>query len=81
LRTRFGSARRRSLAKAGPPLRSIATPRPAARPPCVQAIRDVGGAREAAFDVVVAEALDRLSRDREDVAALFKRLHSLGYGW
>ena len=32
------------------------------------------GAREAAFDVVVAEALDRLSRDQEDVAALFKRL-------
>ena len=32
------------------------------------------GAREASFDVVVAEALDRLSRDQEDVAALFKRL-------
>ena len=36
------------------------------------------GAREAAFDVVVAEALDRLSRDQEDVAALFKRLHFAG---
>ena len=32
------------------------------------------GAREAEFDVVVAEALDRLSRDQEDIAALFKRL-------
>ncbi len=32
------------------------------------------GARLVAFDVVVAEALDRLSRDQEDVAGLFKRL-------
>jgi DNA invertase Pin-like site-specific DNA recombinase len=32
------------------------------------------GAREAAFDIVLAEALDRLSRDQEDTAALFKRL-------
>jgi DNA invertase Pin-like site-specific DNA recombinase len=31
-------------------------------------------ARAAAFDVVVAEALDRLSRDQEDVAALYKQL-------
>jgi site-specific DNA recombinase len=30
------------------------------------------------FDVVVAEALDRLSRDQEDVAGLFKRLHFAG---
>ena len=36
------------------------------------------GAREAAFDVVVAEALDRLSRDQEDTAALFKRLRFAG---
>src|ERR1700752_4131017 len=36
------------------------------------------GAREAAFDVVLAEALDRLSRDQEDVAALFKRLRFAG---
>ena len=35
------------------------------------------GAREAAFDVVVAEALDRLSRDQEDVA-LYKRLQFAG---
>src|SRR5215470_9464652 len=31
-------------------------------------------ARKAEFDVVVAEALDRLSRDQEDVAALYKHL-------
>jgi DNA invertase Pin-like site-specific DNA recombinase len=36
------------------------------------------GAREAAFDVVIAEALDRLSRDQEDIAALFKRLQFAG---
>ena len=36
------------------------------------------GAREAGFDIVVAEALDRLSRDQEDVAALFKRLQFAG---
>lgn len=31
-------------------------------------------AREGHFDVVVAEALDRLSRDQEDAAGLYKRL-------
>ena len=31
-------------------------------------------ARAGSFDIVVAEALDRLSRDQEDVAALFKQL-------
>src|SRR6266404_3838329 len=31
-------------------------------------------ARAGAFDVVVAEALDRLSRDQEDIAALYKQL-------
>ncbi len=31
-------------------------------------------ARAGAFDVVVAEALDRLSRDQEDIAALYKHL-------
>jgi site-specific DNA recombinase len=35
-------------------------------------------ARRGAFDIVVAEALDRLSRDQEDVAALFKRLRFAG---
>jgi DNA invertase Pin-like site-specific DNA recombinase len=28
------------------------------------------------FDVVLAESLDRFSRDQEDTAGLFKRLHS-----
>ena len=36
------------------------------------------GAREAEFDVVVGEAIDRLSRDQEDIAALFKRLQFAG---
>src|SRR5258706_13723419 len=31
-------------------------------------------ARQGRFDVVVAEALDRLSRDQEDVAGLYKHL-------
>jgi site-specific DNA recombinase len=44
--------------------------------PGYQAILE--GAREAAFDVVVAESLDRLSRDQEDVAALYKRLMYAG---
>jgi hypothetical protein len=35
-------------------------------------------ARRGAFDIVVAEALDRLSRDQEDVAGLFKRLRFAG---
>src|SRR4029077_12471397 len=35
-------------------------------------------ARAGAFDVGVAEALDRLSRDQEDVAALYKRLSFAG---
>lgn len=36
------------------------------------------GAREGAFDFVVAEALDRLSRDQEDVAGLYKRMRYAG---
>ncbi len=38
----------------------------------------LAGARNGEFDVVVAEALDRLSRDQEDVAGLFKRLRYAG---
>jgi DNA invertase Pin-like site-specific DNA recombinase len=38
----------------------------------------LSAARDDAFDVVVAEALDRLSRDQEDVAGLFKRLRFAG---
>ena len=38
----------------------------------------LAGARDGAFDVVVSEALDRLSRDQEDVAGLYKRLKFAG---
>jgi site-specific DNA recombinase len=31
-------------------------------------------AKQGAFDVVIAEALDRLSRDQEDIAGIYKRL-------
>ncbi|ANK83546.1 MAG: hypothetical protein TEF_16090 [Rhizobiales bacterium NRL2] len=34
----------------------------------------MGQARSGEFDVVFAEALDRISRDQEDIAAIFKRL-------
>ena len=34
----------------------------------------VAAARKREFDIVVAEALDRLSRDQEDIAALYKAL-------
>jgi site-specific DNA recombinase len=36
------------------------------------------GARAGAFEVVIAEALDRLSRDQQDVAALYKHLAFAG---
>lgn len=35
-------------------------------------------AREGGFDLVLAEALDRLSRDQEDIAGIFKRLAHAG---
>ncbi|GAB5505824.1 MAG: recombinase family protein [Rhizobiaceae bacterium] len=35
-------------------------------------------AREGAFDVLVVEALDRLSRDQEDLAGIYKRLTHAG---
>lgn len=38
----------------------------------------LAGARDGAFDLVRAEVLDRLSRDQEDVAALYKRLRFAG---
>ena len=40
--------------------------------------RLLADARAGAFDIVVAEALDRLSRDQEHVAALFKQLSFAG---
>ncbi len=36
------------------------------------------GVRENAFDLVLTESLDRLSRDQEDIAGLFKRLNFAG---
>ena len=44
--------------------------------PGIQALLE--DARRGAFDVVVAEALDRVSRDQADVAALFKHLQFAG---
>ena len=35
-------------------------------------------ARNGAFDIVIAEALDRFSRDQEDIAGLYKRLSFAG---
>jgi DNA invertase Pin-like site-specific DNA recombinase len=40
--------------------------------PGIRALLD--DARSARFDYVIAEALDRLSRDQEDIAAIYKRL-------
>ncbi len=45
------------------------------RPAYQQMLAD---ARSGKFDVIVAEALDRLSRDQEDIAALFKALRFAG---
>ena len=46
------------------------------------------GVRRRAFDIIVAEALERLSRDTEDLAALYKRcqfagirIYTLAEGW
>jgi site-specific DNA recombinase len=44
--------------------------------PAYQALLE--DARHGQFEIVVAEALDRLSRDQEDVAGLFKRLQFAG---
>ena len=41
-------------------------------------LRLLDRAREAKFDVVIVEALDRLSRDMEDLAGIHKRLSFLG---
>lgn len=45
------------------------------RPGCQKLLED---ARAGVFDVVVAEALNRLSRDQEDTAALYKQLGFAG---
>lgn len=41
-------------------------------------LRLLADAKAGGFDVLVAEALDRLSRDQEDVAAIYKRLSFAG---
>ena len=41
-------------------------------------LRLLDEARDQSFDVVVVEALDRLSRDMEDLAGIHKRLSFLG---
>jgi site-specific DNA recombinase len=41
-------------------------------------LRMLDQARERSFDVVIVEALDRLSRDMEDLAGIHKRLSFLG---
>lgn len=48
----------------------------------------MNGVRRRAFDVIMAESLDRLSRDPEDLAALFNRcqfagihIFTLAEGW
>lgn len=41
-------------------------------------MRLMDAAREGKFDLILVEALDRLSRDQEDLAGLWKRLNFLG---
>ncbi len=41
-------------------------------------LRLLADARSGSFDVVIVEALDRVSRDQEDMAAIYKRLKFLG---
>ena len=41
--------------------------------PGVQAL--LSDAQSGRFDVVLAESLDRLSRDQEDIAGVYKRMH------
>ncbi|ARN83497.1 recombinase family protein [Methylocystis bryophila] len=41
-------------------------------------LRLLEAARDGAFDVIVVEALDRLSRDQEDLAGIWKRLNFVG---
>jgi DNA invertase Pin-like site-specific DNA recombinase len=45
------------------------------RPGIQELLSDVSSGR---FDTVLSEALDRISRDQEDVAAVFKRLRFAG---
>src|SRR4029434_3331129 len=44
----------------------------------IDTVTPTSNARRGEFDIVVAEALDRLSRDQEDVAHLYKHLTFAG---
>jgi DNA invertase Pin-like site-specific DNA recombinase len=41
-------------------------------------MRLMNAAHKKAFDVIIVEALDRLSRDQENLAGIWKRLQFLG---
>lgn len=45
--------------------------------PGISALLDNARGRHRQFEIVIAEALDRLSRDQEDIAGIFKRLGHL----
>ena len=78
-RIRSAPARPGSRPRAGRWWRPTPTTRKVVQAICVRAIRSSWRTRAAAaFDVVVAEALDRLSRDQEHIAALFKHLSFAG---
>ena len=38
----------------------------------------IAAALSGRFDVILAEAMDRLSRDQEDIAGIYKRMHFAG---
>jgi len=45
------------------------------RPGVLELMQD---ARDGKFDIILAESLDRISRDQEDIAGIFKRLRFAG---
>ena len=45
--------------------------------PGIQAL--ISDSARGRFDMIMAEAMDRLSRDQEDIAGIFKRLHQRGF--
>ena len=44
--------------------------------PGIQALME--GARDGKFDLIMAESLDRISRDQEDIAGVYKRMRFAG---
>ena len=72
--------------QAGPRFFDRALSGSSAHRPGYQALLD--GMRRCLFQIIVAESLDRLSRDQEDLAALYKRykfagirIYTLAEGW